>query len=310
MRLLGLGIVRDEADIIELMVRHNLAFLDGLALIDHVSTDGTSDILAALAREGLPLSVTQDTNPKFRQRALNNSLLRHWVHQGGFDWFFVIDADEFIAAPSREALHRTLAALPTDRAGRLEWPTYVPDFDVRRPLADRLAEPRKVADPGHRFRKLALPRQLLAQPGLEVNFGQHLLESTRPGVAIPEPVPIPEDELALAHVPIRSIEQFTLKVATNWLSLVAHERRRVAEGAQWREAFDLMSAGVPLDIPRIEHYLVNYSVPPADWRDAEGRLVPAARFLQPVEERYGRLAKRRGLEFALKHAERLLTAPR
>jgi hypothetical protein len=31
-------VVRDECDIIELAVRHNLALLDGIAIIDHGST--------------------------------------------------------------------------------------------------------------------------------------------------------------------------------------------------------------------------------------------------------------------------------
>lgn len=310
MRLLGLTLVRDESDIIELMVRHNLAYLDGLAIIDHASTDGTSAILAALMAEGLPISITQDANPKFRQKAMINSLLRHWVHGSDFDWFFVIDADEFIAAPSREALHRTLSGLPTDRAGQLDWPTYVPAFDAGRPLADRLARPRTVVDPGHGFRKMAIPRGALSTPGIEVGFGQHVLEAARPGLAVAPAHPVPPGELALAHVPIRSPAQYALKVATGWLSLVAQERRRVAQAGQWRDAFDAITAGATLDDALLDLFAVNYSVPPADWRPVGDRIVDAEPFLQPVAERYASLAVPRTLAYALKHAERLLTAPR
>ena len=35
MRALGCMVVRDECDIIELAVRHNLALLDGIAIIHH-----------------------------------------------------------------------------------------------------------------------------------------------------------------------------------------------------------------------------------------------------------------------------------
>lgn len=310
MRLLGCAIVRDEADVIELMVRHNLVFLDRIAIVDHASTDGTTRILRALAEEGLPLSITRDENPRFRQRNLANALVRHWLHGSDFDWFFVIDADEFIAAPSRVALERTLAGLPDDRAGRLEWPTYLPDFDAQRPLAERLARPRRVADPGHGFRKMALPRRVLMEPCVEVGLGQHALESASPGATIPEPHPVPEGDLAFAHVPIRSANQYALKVATGWLSLVAHERRRVAHAAQWREAFDTLAAGASLDEAMLEAFAVNYSVPPADWRPVEGRIAAAPPFLQPVTERYRSMAKPRNLGFALRHAERLLTSPR
>jgi hypothetical protein len=51
MRLVGATIVRDAADIIEAFVRHNLTVLDGLAIVDHGSVDGTSEILGALVAE-------------------------------------------------------------------------------------------------------------------------------------------------------------------------------------------------------------------------------------------------------------------
>lgn len=310
MRLMGCAVVRDEADIIELMVRHNLVFLDQLAIVDHASTDGTSRILDALVREGLPICITRDDNPKFRQRAVTNSLLHNWVRHSDARWFFVLDADEFIAAPSRDALERTLAGLPADRAGRLEWPTYLPSFDTARPLSERLSRPRRVTDPGHGFGKMALSREVLQQPGVDVSFGQHVLEADRPGVTIRDPHPVAGDELAIAHVPIRSANQYALKVATGWLSLVAQERRRVSAAIQWRDAFDAITSGAKLDDVLLETFAVNYGVPPADWREVDGRIVSAPTFLQPVVERYRSLAVERSLAFALKHAERLLTAPR
>ena len=47
MRLLAAAHVRNEADIVEAFVRHNLALLDGIAIVDHMSVDETPDILRA-----------------------------------------------------------------------------------------------------------------------------------------------------------------------------------------------------------------------------------------------------------------------
>ena len=47
-RLVAVGTVRNEEDIIESFVRHTLHFVDELRLIDHLSTDRTPAILAAL----------------------------------------------------------------------------------------------------------------------------------------------------------------------------------------------------------------------------------------------------------------------
>jgi len=52
-RLLGAAHVRNEADIVEAFVRHNLVLLDGIAIVDHASVDATPDILRVLKDEGL-----------------------------------------------------------------------------------------------------------------------------------------------------------------------------------------------------------------------------------------------------------------
>jgi hypothetical protein len=50
-RIVGLCIAKNEADIIEAMVRHNLGFLDQLHVVDNDSADATPGILAALEGE-------------------------------------------------------------------------------------------------------------------------------------------------------------------------------------------------------------------------------------------------------------------
>ena len=42
------SMVRNEADVIESFVRHNLQVADALYIIDHASTDGTGEILQQL----------------------------------------------------------------------------------------------------------------------------------------------------------------------------------------------------------------------------------------------------------------------
>jgi hypothetical protein len=308
MLILGAMVVRDESDIVELSVRHNLALLDGIAIVDHASTDGTSEILAALVAEPLPVMVVSDPHPAFRQKAMINALARRVVSATAVDWLVVLDADEFLVAPSRAALECTLAGLPRDRHAILSWPTHVPDFDTGKPLAARLDRTRRVAAAGPT--KIAVPRAVLEDASLAINAGQHGLDPSRPGVTVRPGERLPEEEIAIAHVPIRSAEQFVSKFATGWLSLVAMERKRPASSMQWRVAFDMIVAGEPLDDGTLTAFAANYGLERDAWRDAASCLAPAAPFLLAHEQRYAALARPRRPGDALRHAERLLLAPR
>jgi hypothetical protein len=100
--------VRNEVDVIEALVRHNLTVLDGLVVIDHGSLDGTAEILAKLQREGLHLRVVRDPKDRHFDRAslillvsvvpvrrrfsvVTGCLARMW-------WHFRADADAKVAA--------------------------------------------------------------------------------------------------------------------------------------------------------------------------------------------------------------------
>ena len=58
-RLVGVGMVKNEADVVETSIRHNLRFLDEMIVLDHDSTDATPTILSSLVDEGLPLKLTR-----------------------------------------------------------------------------------------------------------------------------------------------------------------------------------------------------------------------------------------------------------
>lgn len=311
MRILGFMLVRDEADVIELTIRHHLALLDGIAVLDHASTDGTSEILAALKAEGLPLFLSRDDNPRYRQVEMINRLVRHAVLTTEFDWAVPFDADEFLSVPDRAALERVLGGCPPDRPAILDWPTVVPDFGSAAPLAERLARARRLSDPGHAFRKILAARELLVQPGVSIAMGQHALDRMGgPSGGIP-PHAVDPRALELLHVPIRSTAQFVAKFTTGWLSLVAQERRRPNFCIQWRDAFDAIAAGRPIDPATLTAFAANYGIQRDRWRDDPERLlVPQPPFLHAVETRYDALARPLGLASVLKHAERLLIAPR
>jgi glycosyltransferase involved in cell wall biosynthesis len=80
-------VVRDEADMIEVTVRHLLEQVDELIVCDHRSTDGTREILA-----GLPVIVRDDHSPY--EQAERTTELALEALERGHTWVLPCDADE------------------------------------------------------------------------------------------------------------------------------------------------------------------------------------------------------------------------
>ena len=75
MKFTILSIVKNEADIIESFVRHNLQFADELFILDNGSDDHTFLILQKLQEEGLPIHLSQDATLGYQQQQLAAGLL-------------------------------------------------------------------------------------------------------------------------------------------------------------------------------------------------------------------------------------------
>ena len=118
--MIGVSVVKNEADIIEANIRHNLGFLDRIVVFDHDSCDATRRILDALAAEGLPITLLARRADRaefgFWQGEFMTALAKLAFEQHGADYVFPIDADEFIDAASREAIETALDACPNEVA--------------------------------------------------------------------------------------------------------------------------------------------------------------------------------------------------
>jgi Glycosyl transferase family 2 len=245
MKFHGIAMVRNEADVIEIFVRHNLTVLDNLTVVDHGSVDATPSILAALASEGLPLEVTRETSLEFRQSDVVSREVRRILTTTGADFVFLLDADEFLKVPSRLRLEAALASMPSEMHAVQEWHTYVPDFT--RPLdpVALIRSARKVVPASGGGRKAIVSRHFLDSPMLVVE-GNHYLQKRLGTDGDPdvEHFPLSPEESALAHVPIRSAAQFSAKVAVRWLAcLMQPDRLHQLLSYQWRKAYGDLLAG-------------------------------------------------------------------
>lgn len=305
MRLIGTAHVRNEADVVEAFVRHNLSVLDAIAIVDHGSLDATPDILRQLVEEGLPVFVGQETTPGFDHQTLSNRLVRHVFATSDADWIVPVDADEFLKTPSREALDEALAALAGLPCVSVDWRTYVPRFDEGSDLLAQLRSARRVRDDGHGLRKTMVSRHFAARADLFLTKGNHRVESSDAALRPPRTA-LPLETVSLAHVPVRSARQFTRKIAVSALAGLKVPTREQNESIHIREAFGYIASGRPLTRGQLEAFAVNYSVPMARWLPADAHVLEDDPFLADFTLEYAREGDIDPLALVLRHAERMI----
>jgi hypothetical protein len=215
--LVGVSVVKNEADIIEASVRHNLRFLDRLIVLDHDSADATTEILRSLVAEGLSLSLVEvQANPVFKQGDWTTMLAQQAFREHAADYVFPLDADEFLRVDSRATLDAALARAHAPVMS-LPWPTYVRiGGEPGHPL--RELRWRVDAENTSPLRKIVLSRQVANGASWKLGEGNHVLFSEAgKDVKWDSGKDSPLPDVQLAHLPLRSPQQLLAKVLIGWL---------------------------------------------------------------------------------------------
>lgn len=252
MKIIGVSMLRNEEDIVEAFVRHNLSLLDGMIVVDHGSSDRTLAILAALCDERLRLVLLRSDAIGYLQTEITTTAVREAFERGGADAVIPLDADEFPRVPSRTALEREIVAIPAGHHGRIEWPTYIPSLDladgdiVSSIRSSRRALPPPDFPPQISF-KIVLTRSFAVNPDAMVAMGNHDVILGRHHESAPRMphVELSPEVIAVCHVPIRSTAQFVVKIAVKRLARIA-ANRDYGPGAPAVQAFRALCAGAPL----------------------------------------------------------------
>ena len=241
------SMVRNEADVIESFVRHHLEVADAIEIVDHASTDGTSEILEKLCAEGLPLTVLRYDGVAQVQAELLTQCMAQ-AFEAGADLVLPLDGDEFLwpeASGSMAAVRAALCALSPAAVYELPWvrcalvqpeegeDVFLPHRPARRAVKpDALG---KVMVGREAFLKAQAAHGRLAQ-------GNHhfLIDGADgPQRIVPQRV----HGIFLAHFPQRSAAQAASKAAVGWLSNVAKYSQQTTKANHWRRAFERLRNG-------------------------------------------------------------------
>ena len=224
---------RDEADILESMLRFHLAQgVDRIIATDNGSIDGSLEILKRFERRG-QLTLLQEAEQTHDQAVWVTRMARMAAAMGA-DWVINSDADEFWW-PQQGSLHSTLAQLPDSVEGVLvDRTNFLPPprksngrhpFYQRQTLRERVSR-NSLGRP--------LPPKLIhrAHPDIEITDGNHgALLDGKPTAAIKSA------SIEILHVPIRSYEQLERKIRQGAEALQRNKRVGPGIGDNWRKIY-------------------------------------------------------------------------
>ena len=131
-------LVRDEADIVDEQLRFHLdRGVDFVVATDHLSVDGTSEILRRYEREGYA-HVIREERESTHSRCTSRDMARLAATEFGADWVINADADEFWW-PREGSFREILAAVPR-RFGVVigSWRHFVLRPDSEEPFYERM----------------------------------------------------------------------------------------------------------------------------------------------------------------------------
>jgi glycosyltransferase involved in cell wall biosynthesis len=205
MHVVGVGVVKDDADAICFSVLHHLRIgVDEVWLVDNGSTDGTSRLLEVLARRTGRVVVRADPGP-FTQSAFVSGLADE-AHRAGADWVVPFDADEFWWPAGGRDLPACLAAVPAGAVSG-DAVNYVQARDVMRRRWGAMSGMRWSARPLTRLRVALTGRR---RAYVEVPASKCLLRPRERNLVMPgnhtaltSPTSARLDGLVCLHAPLR-----------------------------------------------------------------------------------------------------------
>lgn len=219
----AIGMVKDEADIIEATLRHVSAEgAHGILLTDNGSTDGTREIIESL-QDGLhcPLYLYDDPVIGYWQSRKMTSLAEQAHESFGATWIWPFDADEVW---QRDLDTATVAEILMGSPFDVEQAVLYHHLCTALDPADHpfVAMGYRLHDPA------PIPKVCIRwQPGARIEAGNH--EVTLPGASTGPPT-----GLQIRHYPYRSEDQFVRK-AINGSRAYRETDLPWHVGQHWRE---------------------------------------------------------------------------
>ena len=219
-KIATVSMVKNEIDIVESFVRHTCKFADKMYICDHKSTDGTREIIEALAKE-LPIEFSTYDKDEHNQVGVTNDLINRALDEK-FDIVLPLDTDEFVIKidGNSENLREHLQNLDPSKCYKvlLQDHRFVDDdiekFALSRAVVQTESKTGTI--------KIIIGREFFLKNHLRICQGNHDLITQDYNTVLnqdPEGKIVPHDsKIFYAHFALRSPEQKLSKHMQTWLN--------------------------------------------------------------------------------------------
>jgi hypothetical protein len=262
MKIAAVSMVKNESDIIELFIKINSRFFDAIYILDHQSTDSTSEIIKSMKKLGYNVYYAFVNDRIYNQSRITSNAVNQIASLNLYDFIMPIDADEFIPDNDFELIKEFLKKNKSNfDLGFIPWKTYCPIniryFEADAPLYENFVP--RIAEV-NQFYKIIISNELskkctiamgnhdLSDFSKKINFQKHIIPSH------------------LIHAPIRSQEQIISKAILGSYSFKLKKDRAPGEGFHWDQiATKIREMNYSLTDQILFQIAENYALPKNMW---------------------------------------------
>ena len=266
-KIAAIAIVKNEQDVIEPFIRHNIRFVDHLIIMDNGSVDNTMPIMKKLAGEFPNMLTVSDDSFGHTQAERMTRLMNRSQEIFPADFVVLLDADEFIDCSDADSFAVALARIPPGGFGAIVWSTFVltpimlnSEKYEKDPLRTMIWRRRVEWEPNY---KAIIRLDCKPAEGVLIGQGNHNVYAADNSELL-NYVHLPN--VKLHHYPVRSREQLTAKAVIGWMAYLAKDPLAASHplnhGFHRRDIFERIANGKPIDDSLLCEISILYSQNP------------------------------------------------
>lgn len=264
-QVVGISVVRNESDVIEVFCRYNLNSLDELHIIDNDSSDNTVKIIRYLIDEGLPIFLSHSHKKNHSQEKKLTEKMHELVrNRTDISYIVPLDADELILSKNKSDFVDDISRIEIETkgigCGNMYWESHIPECSVTSSIFyEQMSWVRKLPYIGLEMRKLVIPTYSHLNR-CEISPGSHVLfDTVGQKTSLMHAVKL---RTRLGHFPVRSYQQIIRKIIMGGLALEMKGSPEW-EGWHWKELSNLIrSQGFTLTVEQLREIACFYSFKP------------------------------------------------